>query len=1102
MMQPFFNPSFFNAHALPVDGSEPHAQPGNHLRVNTHPLLGLPVAPFIVWRAQIHFEQLNRYLREDVVFTNKRGRVIVPPFDVTPDNPVTARIILAPGEICLWAQVDAIAKRNLKPKDSTSNVVFTHRGSIVPEDLKTKINSSRIFDLDRRFPFKPRPVTKLICEAYVDSAMGPASIGTRSQARYAFSAPGIVEIRIRGTGRVNGLRWFEARDRQYLQFERHAIMNLPHEGGARYVSVIDARGHSLERVERQAPKRKPLQETLGAPVPSAAPLADVPFERARVQSLTGTLDHDLDRLINDTSQTPFEQRIEEIIFDEDGNEIGKSSMSRLHRVFLSLTDPGTASLLGYKLLDDNADADKDMIVFYLVNGYFRDFPPEKPNDERSVTEDIFDAMVAQIPIDDRTMDKSELHMRLEKDLDSIKGVEIDRANFEKLEDHEEYMVIGTLAIADQGAPLDQVTRPVITDARHIAWLPEVPPTTKREVLVDVKEVRVRGLLAAGKSTPANGSGKFVPLNKQNFKDFHLPLILALNVDDETGLPISEPGTGFIADRDAKSQEIRYFISQQDQFGRWSNWTSKNVAAGPRPKPPRAEFQGFYTQPLQADAATSGGAIFVKIAVPDREALAPGSHLLDCLQLRAEELPNDYTSGMVTMYEVEESTKITYPDDIASFFLEIKFVGSILQATECRRLRLTARWIDTSGIFSDDSEPQTLKMYDPRPPAEVLVPDQLQYSARPDMTGLSWVEYRWTPQYGQSKFGIYYTDENRLRAHLENESKTSVLQALDEANNAAVRATIYRNNTALFPDYLFERLRDVNVSFNSGDKGFRHAVSGSLRILNFYKVAAEAESGAKPVLLNLPLIVYGVPNADPPARPTITVIPAVPDEGEPDYVAKIEISVAVGTTEGKIWRLRRSSVESHNSMKMPIVNTGILSDIDPKTGKQTANYRDTGSVQISDTAQLKPWVRYSWIAEVQGAPESGSSEAGMTVAGRWSVSSDPVSLILLPDSPPDPVTIDSVKRIAVADGFSDVKLSISHNEPLNGGALGSYRLRIMRRFSSVSSLKVLRELEISGDGPFVISGHDDSETVPIGTEYVLELIDPLGRVSSQSNTIIS
>ncbi len=277
------------------------------------------------------------------------------------------------------------------------------------------------------------------------------------------------------------------------------------------------------------------------------------------------------------------------------------------------------------------------------------------------------------------------------------------------------------------------------------------------------------------------------------------------------------------------------------------------------------------------------------------------------------------------------------------------------------------------------------------------------------------------------------------------------------------------------------------------------------------MAAEAESGAKPVLLNLPLIVYGVPNADPPARPTITVVPATPDEGEPDcvanegepdYVAKVEISVAVGTTEGKIWRLRRSSVESHNSMKMPIVNTGVLSDIDLKTGKQTACYRDTGSVQISDTALLKPWVRYSWIAEVQGAPESGSSEAGMTVAGRWSVSSDPVSLILVPGSPPDPVTIDSVKRIAVADGFSDVKLNISHNEPLNGGALGSYRLRIMRRFSSVSSMEVLRELEISVDGPFVISGHDDSETVPVGTEYVLELIDPLGRVSSQSNTIIS
>ena len=138
--------------------------------------------------------------------------------------------------------------------------------------------------------------------------------------------------------------------------------------------------------------------------------------------------------------------------------------------------------------------------------------------------------------------------------------------------------------------------------------------------------------------------------------------------------------------------------------------------------------------------------------------------------------------------------------------------------------------------------------------------------------LAWVEHRWTPQAGQSTFGIYYSDENRFRSHLEALGRDDLLAAIDGAEHAAARATVYRTNASLFTDHLFERLRDVDVTFNSGEVGFRHAVSGSLRVLNFYKVAAEAETGAKPDLADLEMLVFGVPNADPPARPIVEVRP--------------------------------------------------------------------------------------------------------------------------------------------------------------------------------------------------------------------------------------
>ena len=50
MTLPIVSPTLFNGHGLAAAISEHHAQPGCHVRVNTHPLLGLPVAPFIIWR--------------------------------------------------------------------------------------------------------------------------------------------------------------------------------------------------------------------------------------------------------------------------------------------------------------------------------------------------------------------------------------------------------------------------------------------------------------------------------------------------------------------------------------------------------------------------------------------------------------------------------------------------------------------------------------------------------------------------------------------------------------------------------------------------------------------------------------------------------------------------------------------------------------------------------------------------------------------------------------------------------------------------------------------------------------------------------------------
>ncbi len=1120
-MQPFVDPHLFNAHALPVDVTEPHAQVGNHLRVDTHPMLGLPVAPFVVHRAEVdNLKLLN--VRTAVVFSDRFGDPLVPPFDVTPENPVVARLERAAGEVCLWAQVLAISKADLEGTSEDRRGPYRRTDPFRKRDPIRKVDPFRkVGPIRKRDPIRkpwPRPggglrpvpappvpapsEGALVCEAFINAPRGPASIGTRSKRRWAFSGPGIVEIHIRGEGRVSGVHWVEASDRQHLDFQPYAVVNLPHESGPRYLSVADPIAAAEARVDAQAPKRRPLQETVDAPAPGAAPLSSVGQERDRVQSLLPTLADDLDVLIDDVSQHPFDHRVVESLVNENGDHVGSASMARLHRVMQARTDPGTASFLGYKLRDDRYQEVEDRVVFYRIDGFFRALTPPKREDGRDLTpaEQLLGGMLQAVPQGSRNWDREELHQVLRKALSGVPDGNVPRA--ERLQDVNDYFAAGTMAVADRGAPLDPVPPPQITGTEHRSWLPDVPPAATREVVVDCAGVRVAGLLAAGKRTPAAGPSAYAPLNKENAQGFHLPLVLSLQSSDGTGEPVSEPGTGFIADRDAGPSAIRYFLAQQDRFGRFSAWTARSADAGPRPKPPRPEFQAFYTQPSIPDAATRGGTVLVKVMVPDRDTLAPGSHPLARLRLTVV----DQTLGTTTTMEEPEGSKTTLPaGDPATYFLYLKWEGPVLQPTEVRRLRLTAEWIDTADAASVPSEPQTLKLHDPRPPAQVPVPDVLQYAARPDVTGLSWVEHRWTPSAGQASFGIYYTDENRLQAWLESEGRSDVLASIEGAPDAAARATVYRTHGALFPDHLFERLRDVTVDFASGQQGFRHPVSGSLRLLSFYKIAAEAASGARPLLGDLEMIVYGVPNSDPPARPVLQVEPVAAGAGENPFVAQVTISLLGGTTRGQMWRLRRSAVESGTIARMPVVTTGTMGAPDDETGLQTAVHRDDGPLVIAETAELRPWARYSWVAEGQGAPESGSVAAGRPVPGRWSSPSDPVSLILVPEGAPAPVTVEEITGTATPDGLADVALTVSHPDELTGGPIGAFTLRLARRPAPGSPLTMLREQDVYGAGPHEVSGlaaDDAGEVVPVGAEYVVELVDPVGRVSPRATAVVT
>ena len=1114
------SPTLFNAQALPADPDDTHLQPGIHLRVSSHPLLGLPVAPFVVWRALAKGPDRTKP-RSDAVFVDSRGALLEAPFNLAPDNPVTAYLALKPGETCIWASVRADPGTGGDGRPPPGSVFPPGRpplpGTVLPPDavrpppgtipplpgstrpppgsiadrIRDTIASGgldpgrRVGDLVGR----PAAGSGIVATAFVGTARGPAPLASRSAPPFAFAGPGIVQIRLEGRGAVAGVLWVEQSAQQQFDWQPWTILNLPHKGGPRYLAIDGALALATARLLAQAPKRRPLQETLGATPPSAAPLEGPAYEAMRVASLTGPIGPDLDRLVTDLSAPPLELVAGDPIFDERGREIGAIEQRCIDRVFQSRLDPGTAALLGYKGLDREYAEPESLMVFYWVAGFFRRFPAPRtvpPGDP------AIEQQLAALSGDNRIGGRDALVRAFRK---ALNGLDVPIDDSVRLEDHEDYIGLGALAVADRGAAPDPMQPPAIDGSLHVGWMPETPPRARREVQVFVTGVAVGGLLAAEKQTPSNGTLR-EPMNKANEEGFHLPLVLGRNADDETQEPGDAPGSGFIPDRQAADTPVRYYLAQQDAFGRWSGWASTVNPPGARPAPPPPVIRAVYTQP--ADPAAGGGTVRVMVDVPPLESLAPGAFPIERLELTASNA--DGSGPVLHAHPVG--------DPLApAERLDFSFAGPLLAPTEVRKLRLVAIWRDTAGTPSAQSEPQLLTMHDPRPPAQLPVPDVLQYAGRPDVTGLSTVEHSWSAAPGQARFAVHYTDENRLIAHLRGQPDGSAGATLAEsleaaAGDPAARATLLRANTGLFPAHLFERLDGVVQDLGGGRFSFRHPVSGSLRVLSLYRISAESASSARVDLATLPLLVFAVPNADPPARPVLEVLPADLADNTGAYAAILRITLTAGVTQAATWRLRRSSLGATDSLRMPVVGTGPMGPVEAD-GRQRAEVPDAGPVQISATARLQPWVRYHWVAEAQGDFAPGSVAAGRPVPGAWSAPSEPVSLMLVPPAPPGPPLAPAASGAAAGAGsYGDVEIAFDHAERLAGGAMGAYRVRVERRAPG-GAMESVGTVDV-GPAPYRVSGmraDDPADLVAAGTVYRLSIVDPLGREGPAAETTL-
>lgn len=1114
------SPALFHLAGLPGLSGEPHIRPGNHLAVSHHPLLGLPAAPFVLQRLNPKYAGITN-LRRDVIFRNEAGQILTLPIEVKPREEIRATLVQGSDVTCLWVGMLAEPARSRVRVPLTP--IRTVDSRLAPTPVLTPIKLPQltvpVVDLGRRE--KEQPPTKtapaeaasvmdqfraqlaagakqgvkgLRMRAYAPtSGWESALVGERGEAPYAIAAPGIAEVRITGEGTITDFAWIAAQDIWDQYWQSIDVLNLPHAGGTRYVALSDARMWADKRMRRQAPRRTPLQEAASILPPSAAASFAVGDEAARVHALADPLGADLDVLVN--GATPPLKAAEQLpLTDAAGNALARDPgdvsaivINRLARVLQGTLDPGVAAWLGYKGLDERYEDDGNLNI-YRVAGLFCE-----PQDIGAMADDLLYLPLDGVPAQYRRLGRDAAYRHFSSlAAPALAVAGLRTAN--SLGSGQRYLLLFAYAAIDRQAPPAPPPPPTLLTPSHESWLFDASPSRRRVVRCPVAGMLAGGTLAVQREQP---SGRLATLNRPLPNSRWHRLLLPGVVAGEDGERLTEltPHEGVITDREAGPDAARYHMAQQDRFGRWSIYATSDAAAGPRPRPPRPVVQGHYAQPSAADAASTGGVITLMTALPEPEALAPGAMPLSHLRFsfRHHEAGADPDHAVNLPDAIAHASSAVAidappPGTAPRRAVPLEITGPVLQRLEARRMIVTAVWVDIEGRESEQSEPLRLLMVDPRAPEQMPIPDVLLYSSRPDATGLAWVERRWSVPTTAPTYAAYYSDEIRLLAWLRDSGRGAEAEEIATIADRAQRAGRLRDIQNDFPDHLFERLQGAVVAESPTTRRLRHAVSGASRVLNAYKIAAEApRSGARPQLSGLDTVFYGVPNSDPPPSPRVHVRMVEPKGDEPALVAEVSVTFEAGVTPVRRVRIFRTRGGAADPLYAPVV-TVLDVDADEDAGDggaRTITYRDTGIAQIRPAATLAPYARYQWFADVQGPPESGSD-----VEGLWSRTSAPVTAETVPATVPEPPPV-TVSGTSTDAGITGLSVHVGTDPDLSATVLGNWAYELLRQEPGGQAWELVAD-GIVTQTPLVIADPVPDHPTPAGTTLRLLLRDPIGR----------
>jgi hypothetical protein len=1043
--------------AAGIDGTgDPHLTDGIHLRVYVAPQIGLPVCPFLVYRLP---ESVTKGLvtgsaRTDIAWVDSFGRVLTLPFAVTPDNPVTGHLLRNAGEVAIAVHVQG--GRDRQPP------VLTRRE---PTLVATK--------------------DALVVSAFIDTPDGRRMIGERSASPYTLTGSHIDGIVVSGQGIVRAASWVPASVRSVLEFKPVHVLDLPTEGEPRYLGLPDARARAEKRVRRGAPRRLGLHDDPTVASAAVAAPATEDDEWKRVEPLTQELMPHLDQVLVDLSARPPALGIT-VPLDEgvtSGATVATADVSSLNAVLSATADPGMARWLGFMdVVDappsstpyelyfirgfvavDTSVLDLSQLLSLLVSGGLLTAPRSVPG----LPFDVPHRSADGLPVFDFTVPVL-----------VFRGVPPSRPL---------PPLLGAPLLPEQQVGATGTTQALPTGDALGTWVADVlPPAALREITMPLGGLTAAPTLAVARES----GGRLTGLNERH-DDTGRALALVPTVPDGA----TETGTGRFADGTAPPDAVSYRIAQADWWGRWSDWGTRAVGAKARTRPPTPvmslEYDLAPAEPL--DDTPRFGTLRAVLTVPRVDDLAAGS--LPLLGARV--------SGTVGGLSVSE--QVALPAAFASKFrITITPPPGLIARAGMVVAELKAEWFDAAG-YGDPSDMVRRELVDPRPPAAVTLDPTLRYSARPDAVGRARVVLAWTGA-PNARYRVYTTDETRLRSALAergaagNAAAAAVVAAVDAAPDAAHRGAVWSDpsHAAVFTRDLFTNL--TAEPLQGTDLRYAHDLSGSLRVLAFFKIVALSAQNVESDFTAATLLPVAVPSGGPPPRPLLDFA-GFTDAG----AARLSVTVVRGPQPAARYRLRRSVADS-DPLRMPIVAEGDVPPVDPAAdpvadGPHVFELVDAGTDRFADGA-LPPWTRMAWRVEVQ-AP----SPPGTTLPGEWSPASGPVSSAFIP---PDPPAAPADLTLSVSG--TNAAVTWQHSDLLRRGAMGGYRFDVYRRLPGGRETRVGTVL---ADDPSASIGSGVARTFrlvdpvadetgpidpPVGTTWRVVTLDPGGRLSAPSTPV--